>query len=128
MDEASIERYRALFSSMYPVSDIVVTVRAPLPYSCSIRASSGWSRWLEHLTDLREQDAPPENTYFYGIAAPASSWGGYCNYGCISGLGWVPGRDSEYLRAAVGVSFDDGLNLYTSLHELGHTMGRKHTP
>jgi len=128
VDESAVAVYREKFLAMYPVAEVNVTVREPVPYNDAIGATSGWNGWLDTLTYVREQDAPPANTYYYGVASPASSWNAFCSGGCIAGLGWVPGRDAEYLRAAVGVSFPDGIAVGTSLHEIGHTMGRYHTP
>lgn len=127
-DEATLQRYRDLFLAMYPVAEVDITVREAVPYSYSISAGGGWSTWLDVLTDLRDSDAPPSNTYYYGIASPASSFGSYCSGGCITGLGWVPGSDNDYLRASVGVSFSGSTQIFTSMHEVGHTMGRSHTP
>jgi hypothetical protein len=127
-DEAALQKYRDLFTAMYPVAEVELTVREPVPYSATIGAGSGWSSWLDYLTNLRDSDNPPANTYYYGIAAPRSTFGAYCSGGCIVGLGWVPGRNDEYGRAAVGVSFADSLNRYTAAHEVGHTMGRNHAP
>ena len=113
---------------MYPVPEVIVTVREAVVYNSSIGATTGWSGWLDTLTDLRQQDNPPANTFYYGVASPDDSFSDYCRGGCITGLGWVPGADTDYLRASVGVSFPDALNVYTSLHEVGHTMGRSHAP
>jgi hypothetical protein len=128
VDDEAVERYRKLFLAMYPVAEVNVTVREPVPYNSSIGSGSGWSSWLDRLTAIRDNDDPPPNAYYYGIASPRSTFSAYCSGGCIIGLGWVPGRDDEYGRASVGVTFADSLGIYTSMHEVGHTMGRSHTP
>ncbi len=128
LDDATLDKYRALFGAMYPIGEINLTVREPVPYSGSLTGGGGWSSWLDTLTNIRDNDNPPPNTWYFGVAAPRSSFSAYCNGGCIVGLGWVPGRDDEYGRASVGVSFPDALGLFTAAHEVGHTMGRSHAP
>jgi len=128
LDESALDVYREKFLSMYPIAQVNLSVREPVSYTSTIGATTGWSNWLDALTSVREQDAPPANTFYYGVASPASSWNQFCSSGCVAGLGWVPGRDTEYLRAAVGVSFPDGVSVGTALHEVGHTLGRSHTP
>ncbi len=127
-DATSIQYYKDLFTAMYPVAEVNLTVREPVPYSSSISSGGGWGTWLDRLAELRDNDDPPPNTYYYGIASPRSSFSAYCNGGCIIGMGWVPGRNDEYGRASVGVAFDDRLGGFTAAHEVGHTLGRNHTP
>ncbi len=127
IDEAALQQYRDLFGRMYPVAEINLSVRETVPYNSSL-IGGGWSAWLDRLTQIREQDNPPANTYYYGVASPRASFGAYCNGGCIVGLGWVPGRDDEYGRASVGVSFAGDVNVFTAAHEVGHNMGRNHAP
>jgi hypothetical protein len=125
---SALQEYRDRFLAMYPVGEVEVTVRSAVAYGSTIGATSGWENWLDRLTEIREQDNPPDNTFYFGVAAPADTFYGFCSNGCIAGLGWVPDRDSNYLQAAVGVSFSGDVNVYTSLHEVGHTLGRSHTP
>lgn len=127
IDEAALEQYRQLFKRMYPIAEINLSVRDTVQYNGSL-TGGGWSSWLDTLTQIRDQDNPPANTYYYGIASPRETFSAYCNGGCIVGLGWVPGRDDEYGRAAVGVSFSGALNVFTATHEIGHTLGRNHAP
>jgi hypothetical protein len=128
LDDVAMGYYRDLFGSMYPTGELNLTIRDTVQYSSYIGSGSGWSSWLDTLTSIRDNDNPPPNTYYYGIAAPRSSFSSFCNSGCIIGLGWVPGRDDEYGRASVGVSFPDRVGSYTAAHEVGHTMGRSHAP
>ena len=128
LDDVALGYYRDLFGSMYPTGQVNLTVRAAVPYSSSIGSGSGWNGWLDTLTSIRDNDNPVPNTYYYGVAAPRSSFNSFCNGGCIIGLGWVPGQNDEYGRAAVGVSFPDRVGSYTAAHEVGHTMGRNHAP
>lgn len=128
LDADAIAGYRHAFTAMYPVPDVDVTVRAPVDLGYSISSGNSWSRWLDDLVSVRQADGPASNVYYYGVAAPAASFGQFCGGGCIVGLGNVPGAQNSFLFASVGVSFAGSLNLPTSLHEVGHTMGRPHAP
>ncbi len=125
---AALQEYRDRFLAMYPIAEVEVTVHSPVAYSSTIGASSGWENWLDKLTSVREQDNPPSNSFYFGVASPAASFYAFCSSGCIAGLGWVAGRDNHNLQAAVGVSFSEDVNVFTSLHEVGHTLGRSHSP
>ena len=126
--EAAADAYYEAFKAIFPVADVELTVRNPVNMSMSLATSEGWSDWLGLLRAVREADAPSHNTYYYGIAAPASSFRGYCSGSCIAGLGHVPSAGNSFLFASVGVSFDDALGVGTAVHEVGHTMGRRHAP
>ncbi len=126
LDDASIAAHRSAFKAMYPVADVEVSVHAPVDTSITIQSSSSWGQWLDELAGVRQADAPAANVYYYGLAAPATSFGGFCNGGCIVGLGNVPSANNPFLFASVGVSFPGNLLSDTALHEVGHTMGRQH--
>jgi len=126
MDAATVTAYRNAFKAMYPVADVEVTVHAIVDTSININSGDGWELWLDQLMDVRQADAPPSNHYYYGVAAPASSFNAFCSGGCVVGLGNVPSANNPFLFASVGVSFSQSLLISTALHEVGHTMGRSH--
>ena len=74
LDEATIEVYRDYFTAMLPVESLNLTVRDPVDYNRSISSGNGWSAWLDTLVQIRTQDSPPPNTYYYGVAAPAATF------------------------------------------------------
>jgi hypothetical protein len=125
-DAASVAAHKAAFQAMYPVADMDVTVHAPVDTNITIQSSDSWSAWLDELDGVRQADNPPDNTYYFGLSSPASSFGAFCNGSCIVGLGHVPGANNSFLFGAVGVSFSGNLLSGTALHEIGHTMGRQH--
>jgi len=128
IDAATVEAYREDFLAMFPVAEVNVTVRDPVNYNSVINGSAGWNDWLDALTDLRRADGVASNVYYYGIAAPAPDFRSFCSRSCILGLGWVPGATNSFLFASVGASFPGSPNVGTGLHEVGHTMGRQHSP
>jgi len=129
LDEGTLSSYRGFFAGMFPNTVLDMTVREPVVYNRSITAGGGgWDTWLDTLVELRESDDPPANTYYYGFAAPANSFGAYCAGGCVAGLGFVPDAAEAALRASVGIAFTDDIGVYTAMHEVGHTLGRPHAP
>ncbi len=126
---AQLDRYKDTMFKLFPVPDVSLTVREPLDYDGSIqRNGAGWSNILQTILDLRNSDRPDARTYYYGIFAPASSFRNYCNGGCVTGLGPVPGAGNAFSRGAVGVGFSGESATETFVHEIGHAMGRQHAP
>lgn len=118
---AEVERYRERLYSMFPVADVEVTVRdQPVPYAEPVTGASGtWSPYLQTLLDIRAQDNPAPNTYYYGIIDPGGDWSGG-----TAGLGPLASAGDASRRGAVGLAGSTG----TCAHELGHASGRAHAP
>ena len=126
---AQLERYKDLFYAMYPVPQVDISVRASVGWASQVSSNgSGWDSLLGAIADLREQDNAPNDVYYYGIFAPASSASSYCSGGCVAGLGFVGGPTDSYSRAAIGLGFSGEMAAETSVHEIGHTHGRNHAP
>ncbi len=129
ISDSQIERYRTAALALYPVSSVEVSVRATVDYSPSIGAldQRSWESWLNHLCSLRNSDNGNSKEYYWGIAAPATSWSDWG--GGIAGLGVVPPANYPDGRCAVGLGFTgadiDGLIM---VHEIGHNLGREHAP
>lgn len=126
---AQVARYQTRIYSMFPVPEVNVTVRQSVGWDNTLgRDGSGWSQLLQAVLNLRNQDDPPANTYYYGIFAPAASFGTFCNGGCVAGLGPVPGAADDYSRGAIGLGFAGDGTADTAAHEIGHALGRQHAP
>ncbi len=128
---AQLKAYEALFYGMFPVEDVVVTVRSkPMAWSSPVFPSgNGWAALLNALVDLRNQDGAAFDTYYYGIFAPANSLAQYCGVGkCLGGLAFIGKPGHAYFRASIGVGFSGSLAADIAVHELGHLHGRKHAP
>ncbi|GMV13478.1 MAG: hypothetical protein HS104_26815 [Polyangiaceae bacterium] len=122
-----MQRYHDILFAMYPTTKVEVSLRDAVDYNKYVSAGSGWSTWLDTLCDLRQADKVDSKVYYFGIMAPAASWGSYG--GGIAGLGYVPDASDEYSRCAVGLGFKDAdTNGFIMAHEVGHTMGRPHAP
>lgn len=115
---------------MFPVSDVQVTLHAPMDFSTKMTADGGgWGWLLNALMNLRANDAPSKDTYYLGAVTPASSWPDYCGNGCVAGM--APGIASVTAigqRAVASLAFGGEPWGSTSAHELGHAHGRDHAP
>ncbi len=125
-----LERYRQTFMARYPASEVEITKHAPYPWTTTIAGNgTGFSSVLRAMTQLRQTERPAKDVYYYGLLAPTSSMGTFCNGGCVTGLSTVvenPGTAS--MRASVGVGFPGQESANTMAHEVGHAHGREHAP
>jgi hypothetical protein len=82
---------------------------------------------LQDAVQLRAQDNPAPDVYYYAAFAPAASKLDFCGGGCIAGLcGLVSNPQDSSQRACIGLGFDGGDG--TAQHEVGHAHGRMHSP
>lgn len=128
--EEQVERYRERFRSLYPVSDVEVSVHAPVPWNSPIQPNgNGWQEVGLNLFGIRGSEGIPPDTYLYGVFNPTASIGQFCGGGCLLGVTLLndnpPDEGSVSLRLALGVGFPQ-VALNTAAHEIGHAHGRRH--
>ncbi|MEO1230690.1 MAG: hypothetical protein AAFZ18_17475 [Myxococcota bacterium] len=129
LSETQLERYRKKFLGMYPTRSVNLSVRAALPWRLPIQpGGEGWSEALSGLLATRAQDAPRDNTFYYGVFSPSTSLGRFCRRGCVLGLGVLPGPAQVSRRGAIGLGFGGETTANTAAHEIGHAHGRPHAP
>jgi len=130
----TVSLFQSRLAAMYPVSEVTITVHAPLVTSVTIGTDvdQGWGDTLDRLYALRAAEVPPENAFYYGVFTPTTSFDDYCTSTCTVGLSNVAAPDEIENRGAVGLGiFADGSNADapdTMAHELGHALGRRHAP
>jgi hypothetical protein len=129
--EAMVESYAELFSAMYPISGIEITVDAPMPYSGNVAAmGNGWDGLLSAVMQRRTDNAAGNDEFYYGLVAPADAFsgpGGYCPGGCVTGLSNLSGGPGAS-QVGCGIGYSGSESTYTAAHEVGHTFGRSHAP
>ena len=127
--DEQVAAYKEAFAAMYPAPDVEITVHAPMDWSGNVSPNgSGWDSLLSALADLRMSEGAPPDLYYYGAFVPASSFGAFCNGGCVAGLGMTGGAGDSYARAAIGLGYPGAMSIETALHEVGHNHGRLHAP
>ena len=115
---------------MYPTNQIDLDVRsAPMPWAQAVDPNgNGWMELLQAVMDLRAADAPPSDMYYVGAFQPRASFPAYCQQGCIAGLAATADPAIPAERAVIVLGYGGQYPTETVAHELGHTMGRHHSP
>ncbi len=127
------KRYERLMRAMYPVPDLVVTVHGAVTLSFDVLADgTGWDEALDELYAVRAADDPAPNAYYYGVLTPRATSDEYCPRNCTVGLSVVAGANEELYRGSIGTGYfdrpSDTFSPETMAHELGHALGRDHSP
>jgi len=128
--DAQIERYRAAMYETYPTTAINITVHDPVAFNQVFDSGgNGFDNLNQIVAQVRSNDRANDDTYYYGIIAPARSFGSYCGQGCVTGLSYVVERAKDAdLRVGSGIGFTGGDSAQTFIHEVGHQHGRYHAP
>lgn len=128
--DAQIKATIAEVYDMYPTLQIDLDVRTtPMPWAGAVQPNGdGWVELLQGVLDLRAQDAPPTDLYYVGAFQPRASFPAYCQQGCIAGLAATADPAAPGERAVIVLGYGGQYPTETVAHELGHTMGRHHSP
>lgn len=128
---AQMKLFHDTLYKLYPSSKVTITLHAPVAWTQAIEPTGqGWDIVLQELIDLRQQEAPPANTYYVSTFQPAATLGKFCgNGGCVLGIapGGV-GPGDIYDRIALTLGYTGGEGPDTLTQELAHAMGREHAP
>lgn len=127
---AAVELYRNTLLQLYPVSDVEISVRAPVPWNDTISPfGQGWQAVMEATYVLRLQDGVSPDVYYYSIFNPAPTLNQFCAQGCLLGVTGLNNQPLDVgepeLRWAVGLGYPQ-TGFDTCAHELGHSHGRGH--
>ncbi len=130
-----VQSYREALTQLLPVAAVDVQVRDPYFFQRDLCSGVPAIEMLAlEILAVRATDEAPANTYYYGVFAPSGTALDFltCGGGILgmSLVGW--NKDDTYARGSVGHGyFADGSTIRserTLVHELGHTMGRRHAP
>ena len=112
---------------LYPVPAVNVTRHADYPYADDLTTSQGWSYLLNTMESLRKTEHAPVSQVYYALIpgqdAAGHTWFYYSSG--IMGLGNVGIRSAAGLAPSSVLSVDGAM---IAAHEIGHNLGRRHTP
>ncbi len=100
-----------------PLSRVELTVREPVRWPDDLTAFSSWNQLVLLLANLREQDGANPDEYYYGMIP----WNPNLALGGLA----ATLSDTPFWRVSIGVR---GSRSNVMLHEMGHVLGRRHTP
>jgi hypothetical protein len=133
LSEANQRSYTTLLRGMMPVPNVDLVVHLPHVLDFDVTADDqGWYEALDELYALRADDEPADNVYYYGLLSPAATFDDWCPDSCTVGLSVVASAAEVEYRGSIGVGFfespRDTFAPETMVHELGHALGREHSP
>ena len=132
--EAELNALHSRLLALYPSAEIEISVAPPVKLANLVNADGdGWDQALDKIYDLRYDDAPAHDVFYYGAMAPDASFDDYCADGCLLGYSNLAEESDVHSRGSIGVTvFPDGSGTEdawdTLAHELGHALGRDHAP
>jgi hypothetical protein len=122
LTDEDIERLRSALYQNNPTQSVSIDVRAdPLLWEYPVGGYSDFSAMLQVVSDLRIEEAPDLNAYWY-VAVDSCDGGPEGIGGQAFGIPG-PNKTNAYQRVAAGL-WPSGPALF--VHEIGHLEGRMH--
>jgi hypothetical protein len=137
VNTANIPAYLQTFNRIFPRSTVTTSVGTPLASAASFGtppSGGGQAFWLQVLQDIdlaRVADVTAGDAYWMGVIRPPVGF----NNTAFGGFAYIPPafasvgpgtRSSTVVQ--VGWFQNSGQTTDLVTHELGHTLGRRHTP
>ena len=129
--DAWLGQLRGLLTSLYPLVDVQITVREPVPWTRGLTFTGNvdFGAINAMLRDLRDTDRARPGSYYYAIVAPDDTFSAYCGGSCVTGQSYVvDAPEDDNFRVGSGVDFGTEDSAWTAAHEIGHEFGRYHAP
>lgn len=126
-----VELLREHFGTLFPFASVQIEVHAPLAWTGGLnwRGNVDFGDVNARLVSLRAEESAPDDLYYYGLLAPATSRSAYCGGSCVTGQSFVVSDPADArIRVGSGLGFAGTATAGTLQHELGHIQGRSHAP
>lgn len=125
--DLDVEQMAQALEQANAVQQAILTLGDPMPYTDPIGTQDmGFSPILGALAMRREQDAPADNVYYYGLIDPCDGFPPGL-LGQALGIPSAPLRELANQRVSTGRWLGDGATTSeTFVHEVGHSQGRRH--
>jgi hypothetical protein len=142
VSEEMLEAVKDGLYAYYPTEGVDLEVHEPVVVT---QPSTDLPRVLQHISSLRAEDNPDDDTYYYGMFTAAETMRDFCGDGCIAGIATLGGRGAygePSERYGVGIGYlsdvmttsqghpmtEKAITINVMAHELGHSQGRQHAP
>jgi len=129
---AQLALFRALLTSLYPLTHLTLSVHDPVDWSDGPQLFSGnfdFGQLNGFLKDLKVADGAPSATYYYALVQPDPTFAEYCGSSCTTGQSFVVNNATDGdQRVGGGMGYAGERWAWTLAHELGHMHGRNHAP
>lgn len=125
-----IAEYKRRIETMYPTAKVDVSIREEVAWDKPIDGDgTGWDELLNAIGDVRASDAAENNVFYMGLFRSQESIRQYCRRGCVLGLApLVPSASASSMQFALSAAWGGEGTANTIAHELGHNLGRNHSP
>ena len=110
---------------IYPVNQVNISLHSQISFNQSLSYTTSWNTLLNRITEIKQSESKPDSEVYYGLIPMKNSYGDTWFYGGVVGLGWVGYRAAIGLTNYEPYGFDGG---DTAAHEIGHNLGRLHSP
>lgn len=125
--EAQLALYKSRVEAMYPTPLLDVQLGQPWSYNGPDvdPFGNGWGEILTAFANSHHGGGSDPYAYYYGLFAPAPSFGSYCGGGCVTGLSFASNEPFDAdARSSVSLGFAGPEFADTFAHELGHAHGQ----
>jgi hypothetical protein len=113
----------------FPVHNVQVTMRTPHNFTGNLHDANSWLTLLNQMYTLKLSDGFSANSpvFYYGFIPINNGSSQWFSSG-IAGIGWIsPSNEAHRESLGLNLGQNDNSGILAG-HEIGHNMGRRHSP